>query len=424
MANSAIFRLIKIKARDDIGRIGKHNDRDKDHLPANVDPKRVKDNITLKGSGNSLEEWDKRTAGIPIRKNGVLAYDVVMTFSEEKDIDINKWQQANIKFLEKKFGKKNVLNVWCHNDESTPHLHALVVPLVMDSEKKKEKFNARHFTGGADALTKLQDEYYEAMKQFNLDRGVKGSRAKHVSQKEYHKRSEAMKKRLEKMDKETLMKELITAKLRIESLEQEKKESAQKLTGAKETINSLTKEKAVADNKINYFENKIKEMSKLLTSEELAQVDKTLNDKEELLKFMKSLTPSELKKITGVGGSTYAEKFKNCLNVLNPLPNNAVPHEVGYSKLKKYSSELKLDSFKKIADELDDFHGAKSYKDAVNQHNYSLAITLLHAMITPGDNGAAISKQGYLTRLEKMLENQGYTQDQIKKILESKEQTM
>lgn len=224
MANSAIFRIIKLKTIDDITRVGKHNDRDKEHLPANVDPKRVKDNIVLKGSGNSLEEWDKRTEGIkPRNSTTVLGYDIVMTFSEETDIDIKQWRKANVDFLEKKFGEKNVLCVWEHNDESTRHLHALVTPIIFNEKTQKEGFNAKHFTGQYNALSIMQDEYFEAVgKQFELERGVKGSRARHVDLKEYHKRYETMKKRLEKMDKETLMKELITAKLRIESLEAER----------------------------------------------------------------------------------------------------------------------------------------------------------------------------------------------------------
>lgn len=89
-----------------------------------------------------------------------------------------------------------------HMDEQTPHLHVTVVPIVTTEIKKKAKeSNARkHYRTkpkngprlSADDimtrenLTRFQDTYAEAMEQFGLERGIRGSEARHVDQHEYY----------------------------------------------------------------------------------------------------------------------------------------------------------------------------------------------------------------------------------------------
>jgi hypothetical protein len=61
-----------------------------------------------------------------------------------------------------------------HRDESTPHIHAFIVPMY------EGKLNAKHYIGGTrDRLTQLQDSYAKAMKPHKLERGIEKSRAQH-----------------------------------------------------------------------------------------------------------------------------------------------------------------------------------------------------------------------------------------------------
>jgi len=60
-----------------------------------------------------------------------------------------------------------------HQDELTPHFHAVVVPLTADGRlSAKDVFNPK-------TLRALQTEYAEAMKPFGMERGVEYSRAQH-----------------------------------------------------------------------------------------------------------------------------------------------------------------------------------------------------------------------------------------------------
>jgi hypothetical protein len=85
----------------------------------------------------------------------------------------SKWAEANIAFLKDKFGEQNVVSCTLHQDELTPHFHAVVVPLTADGRlSAKDVFNPK-------TLRALQTEYAEAMKPFGMERGVEHSRAKH-----------------------------------------------------------------------------------------------------------------------------------------------------------------------------------------------------------------------------------------------------
>ena len=57
-----------------------------------------------------------------LRPNQTLALEVVTTFSREDDIDLEKWKEENVKWLQKTFnkagdGKDNVISVMYHGDE-------------------------------------------------------------------------------------------------------------------------------------------------------------------------------------------------------------------------------------------------------------------------------------------------------------------
>lgn len=64
-------------------------------------------------------------------RNRAWAMEVMGTFSDHaepmpsRDVVI----QRGVKFLDKTYGRANVVAVWYHEDESTPHLHAFVVPI-------------------------------------------------------------------------------------------------------------------------------------------------------------------------------------------------------------------------------------------------------------------------------------------------------
>jgi len=190
----AIFRIEKLKSKSEIAGRGSHNHR-LVNVP-NADDKI--NNKTLIGTSNVVDDWQSRIDELGItklRKNGVLAYEVLFTFSHDSkekmlnmtnskgEVALDRWCNDTIDFLNKKFNKKNVVNVVLHLDEATPHIHAIIVP------EYDGKLNARHFTGGKNKMRKMQDEYFGCLKSaFSklLRRGKKGSKAKHISIQQFY----------------------------------------------------------------------------------------------------------------------------------------------------------------------------------------------------------------------------------------------
>ncbi|WP_460512439.1 MobV family relaxase, partial [Hymenobacter latericoloratus] len=122
-------------------------------------------------------------AGAKVRHDSVRGVEVLLTASPEafkrqadgspNDWHGSEWAEANIAFLKAQFGEKNVVSCTLHQDELTPHFHAVVVPITEDGRlSAKDRFNPK-------TLRQLQTDYAEAMKPFGMERGVEHSRAKH-----------------------------------------------------------------------------------------------------------------------------------------------------------------------------------------------------------------------------------------------------
>jgi hypothetical protein len=133
------------------------------------------------------------------RRNGVRALELVLAFSPtfikgdkgEYHLDakerIRWWELETIGWLKKVFGERCV-SAWRHADESSIHIHALIIPYekkIRKSGKVEFALNARGITGGSEKLVKLQDSYAEAMELY-LDRGLRGSKATHTTLKQYY----------------------------------------------------------------------------------------------------------------------------------------------------------------------------------------------------------------------------------------------
>lgn len=158
------------------------------HLAKVAEPLRV-----LAGSEDWEAAWKTEVGGMHLRKLGMgqshtLAREFFLGMSPEwaKDKtkrEITTWAEANIAWLEDRFGKERLKFAVLHLDEQTPHIAAYVVPLKADPKKRGNGWTlsdrALGLGGNKAALSQLQDEYAEAMKGFELRRGIKGSKATH-----------------------------------------------------------------------------------------------------------------------------------------------------------------------------------------------------------------------------------------------------
>ena len=180
-----------------------------------------------------------------IGKNQVLALNVLLTSDGEAlrrladEGRLDEWAEASIGWAKQTFGEDNVVGAHLHMDEQTPHLHVTVVPIVTTERKRKaseanatKRYRTKPKNGprlSADDimtrenLTRFQDTYAEAMARFGLERGIRGSEARHVDQHEYYRQCQIKKKGLEQ-DVATLSSEKRQLDTETQSLEKRKKE--------------------------------------------------------------------------------------------------------------------------------------------------------------------------------------------------------
>lgn len=229
------------------------------------------------------------TAGLKrkIAKNQVRAIRILLTGTHEDMMQIEKngkledWCQDNIEWLRKTYGIDNVVSVVLHMDESTPHLHATVVPIVQTERqrKKKEQEVKRTYRKKAPAprlcaddvmsranLKRYQNTYAEAMQKYGLQRGIEGSEAQHISTHEYYRSLMAQGKDIQE-DVEALLKQKEQAEQELSKIKSEKKTeelkntAAQTATTALKGINSL-----LGSNKISKLEKENERLQAEITN--------------------------------------------------------------------------------------------------------------------------------------------------------------
>ncbi|MFR9498214.1 MAG: MobV family relaxase [Rikenellaceae bacterium] len=184
--------------------------------PKNADKERTHLNKELidfpDGVENRTQAIQHRldTAGLTrkIANNQVRAVRVMLSGSHEDMAKIedegrlDEWCRDNLDWLNKTYGRDNVVSAVLHLDEKTPHIHATVIPIVTTERVKrkreenvkktyrKKKPSARLCCDevmGRGKLEKYQDDYALAMAKYELKRGRRGSEARHVSTSEYYK---------------------------------------------------------------------------------------------------------------------------------------------------------------------------------------------------------------------------------------------
>jgi len=131
------------------------------------------------------------------RENAVLAVEVFMGMSDDMTLnpdEIVKWRAANMTWLRARYGAENVLAGASNGDETTPHLHAVIMPMDGDN-----RLNCKDVLGDRKAMRDMQDDYWKAMQPFGLKRGVRGSRRQYIPQQELYEHRLTIKKDVEKV---------------------------------------------------------------------------------------------------------------------------------------------------------------------------------------------------------------------------------
>lgn len=185
--------------------------------PKNADESRTHLNNELirfpEGVNSRTEAIQHRleTAGLrrKIGNNQVRAVRILLTGSPEdmKRIQaegkLGEWCNDNLKWLQNTYGKENIVSTVLHMDETTPHIHATMIPIVTGERRKakteqqdgKRKYRKKDTTTNrlcADdvmsrvKLKEYQNTYAESMQAYGLKRGIEGTEAKHIATSQYY----------------------------------------------------------------------------------------------------------------------------------------------------------------------------------------------------------------------------------------------
>ena len=186
--------------------------------PSNSDPLRTdlnKELVELSDGMNRTQAIQHRleTAGLKrkIGKNQVRAIRINLSGSSEdmqfiqSEGRLDEWCEDSMKWLGNTFGKENIVSAVLHLDETTPHIHATLVPIVTGERRKakdeetknagKKKYKKKNTNAprlcADDVMTRIklkeyQDTYALAMAKYGLQRGINGSEARHTTTQEYY----------------------------------------------------------------------------------------------------------------------------------------------------------------------------------------------------------------------------------------------
>lgn len=186
-------------------------------IAPNVDPTRTHLNRELVQLPEGVTERDEaiayriKSAGIKrkITPDQVRAIRVMLSGTHEdmmkvqKDGRIDEWCDESMQWLHKTFGKENTVSAVLHMDETTPHIHATIVPIVTGERRKakqkkplegKRTYRKKSDTArlcaddvlNRDKLVAYHDDYARVMQKYNLQRGVRGSEARHTTTAQYY----------------------------------------------------------------------------------------------------------------------------------------------------------------------------------------------------------------------------------------------
>lgn len=185
----AIIRTAKLSTNGNIGASLSHNYRDRKTLNANE----MKTHLNYHQLPDKDSAYNAIQNRLPekIRKNGVRCIEYLITaspefFKESSQETQDAYFEASVNWLVERHGIENVVTMSIHNDETSPHLIAYVVPMVWNEKKQEETLNAKHFLGGRQKLSEMQTDFHKSVQQFGLERGVERSVANHKTIKEFY----------------------------------------------------------------------------------------------------------------------------------------------------------------------------------------------------------------------------------------------
>tara|TARA_B100002049_G_scaffold225354_2_gene197354 strand:- start:1033 stop:2124 length:1092 start_codon:yes stop_codon:yes gene_type:complete len=198
MKTYAILRVAKLKTLGQLGAANGHNTRARAQGHADDQSPLMGGGVQrLAGKGDPVQAFKDRVSetGAKPRKGAVIALEFVASaspdwFAAATPGEREEWASNTISFLTNRVGgKENILVAHLHDDETTPHIHFLAVPLIEKERKKagrkpkrksaQEKpdgaiswaLAAADIVGDRNKLEALQSDYAAAVAHLGIRRG-------------------------------------------------------------------------------------------------------------------------------------------------------------------------------------------------------------------------------------------------------------
>ena len=200
----AIIRNTKYK-RENLKGVFRHNERkNKNYSNDNIDKERSYLNYSIKQPRHSYEkEFDKIREEFnlkgQIKTVSNIACEYVITSNKQffetiGEKETKRYFETAYQFVAeyKDLGEQYILSAQVHNDEETPHLHLIFLPVVHKKDKNGnniDKLACSEFWKEKDSYRRLQNAFYDYMvsHHFKLERGLpkEETNRQHLDLKEF-----------------------------------------------------------------------------------------------------------------------------------------------------------------------------------------------------------------------------------------------
>lgn len=179
------------KKRDNVTPIEMENERDENYNPDNpqIDLTRTNNNYhTVYPKSGYMEYINERISTLPlkrkVRNDAVLMCSFIIGSDNNFFIGLTPYERQQFfeeatEYFAERYGRENIISAVVHNDETTPHLHLNLIPIVGNKLSAKQLFTRA-------SLRELQTDFHEKIgKRWGLERGKPGSQAKHIDTAEF-----------------------------------------------------------------------------------------------------------------------------------------------------------------------------------------------------------------------------------------------
>lgn len=189
--------------------------------------------------------------------------------------EIEQWAKDVYDWCAKRYGQENIIGFQVHLDESSPHIHALIVPVGQRAKSGREcvmwsaKFGKSRYEYGH-ILREMHTSLYEEVgSKYGLERGdsIEGRNVNHLSKRDYIRKLSKDAKQAEKAVKglQSMIRHLES---KILSYNQQLEMAEQELASGKITLDRYESQKTDIQKLIAEYQNKLEDKAGKLHAKE------------------------------------------------------------------------------------------------------------------------------------------------------------